>query len=71
MHSTLDFCPRAEQPIDKILSVKNARAWVSMHAHWEELLQSVSDFIFRKHYGCTPRGVRDVIRMHLPFFDEF
>ena len=30
--------------------------------HWEELLQSVSDFIFCKHYGCTPRGVRGVKR---------
>ena len=31
-------------------------------AHWEELLQSVSDFIFNKHCGCTPRGVRGVKR---------
>ena len=31
-------------------------------AHWEELLQSVSDFIFSKHCGCTPRGVRGVKR---------
>ena len=30
--------------------------------HWEELLQSVSDFIFSKHCGCTPRGVRGVKR---------
>ena len=29
-------------------------------AHWEELLQSVSDCIFSKHCGCTPRGVRGV-----------
>ena len=31
-------------------------------SHWEELLQSVSDFIFSKHCGCTPRGVRGVKR---------
>jgi hypothetical protein len=35
-------------------------------AHWEELLQSVSNFIFRlitcKHCGRTPRGARDVKR---------
>ena len=30
--------------------------WLS---HWEKLLQSVSDFIFSKHYGCTP-GVSGV-----------
>ena len=30
--------------------------------HWEELLQSVSDSIFSKHCGCTPRGVRGVKR---------
>ena len=29
-------------------------------AHWEELLQSVSDFILSKHCGCTPRGVMGV-----------
>ena len=34
-------------------------------AHWEELLKSVSDFIFSKHYGCTPRGVRGVIRSEI------
>ena len=28
--------------------------------HWEELLQSVSEFIFSKHFGCTPRGVMGV-----------
>ena len=27
-------------------------------AHWEELSQSVSDFIFSNHYGCSPRGVK-------------
>ena len=26
------------------------------------MLQSVSDFIFSKHCGCTPRGVRGVKR---------
>ena len=31
----------------------------------EELLQSVSDFIFSKHYGCVPRGVRGVIRSEI------
>ena len=34
------------------------------HIHWEELLQSVSNFLFRliinKHCGHTPRGVRGV-----------
>ena len=30
----------------------------SITAHWEKLLQSVSDFIFSKYYGCTPRGVK-------------
>ena len=29
---------------------------------WEELIQSVSDLIFSKHCGCTPRGVSGVIR---------
>ena len=33
--------------------------------HWEELLQSVSDFIFSKHYGCTLRGVRGVKRSEI------
>ena len=28
--------------------------------HWEESLQSVSDYIFNKYCGCTPRGVRGV-----------
>ena len=32
------------------------------NVHWEELLQSVSDFIFIKHCGCTPRGVKGVKR---------
>ena len=27
--------------------------------------QSVSDFIFSKHYGCTPRGVRGVKRSEI------
>ena len=31
-------------------------------AHWEELLQSVSDFIFSKHYGYRSRGLRGVKR---------
>ena len=30
--------------------------------HWEELLQSVSDFIFSKHYGYRSRGLRGVKR---------
>ena len=34
----------------------------SFNTHWEDLLQSVSDFIFSKHYGCIPRGVRGVKR---------
>ena len=37
--------------------------------HWEELLQSVSNFIFRliisKHCGRTPRGVRGVKRSEI------
>ena len=41
-------------------------SWISglpaSSSHWEELLQSVSDFIFSKHCGCTPRGVRGVKR---------
>ena len=39
------------------------------HTHWEELLRSVSNFIFRliisKHCGCTPRGVRGVKRSEI------
>jgi len=31
-------------------------------SHWEELLQSISDFIFSKHCRCTPGGVRGVKR---------
>ena len=31
-------------------------------AHWEELLKSVSDFIFSKHCGYRSRGVRGVKR---------
>ena len=34
--------------------------------HWEELLQFVSEFIFSKHCGCTPRGVRGVKRPGRP-----
>ena len=38
-------------------------------AHWEELLQSVSNFIFRltisKHCGCTPRVFRGVKRSEI------
>ena len=30
------------------------------NAHWEELLQSVSDFIFSKHCGYRSRGLRGV-----------
>ena len=30
--------------------------------HWEELLDSVSDFIFSNHCGYTPRGVKGVKR---------
>ena len=30
--------------------------------HWEDLLQSVSDFIFSKHYGYRCRGFRGVKR---------
>ena len=26
--------------------------------HWEELLQSVSDFIFSKYYGYSSRGLK-------------
>jgi hypothetical protein len=37
--------------------------------HWEELLQSVSNFIFRliisKHCGRTPRGVKGVKRSEI------
>ena len=35
-------------------------AWT--FSHWEELLQSVSDFIFCKHCGYRSRGVRGVKR---------
>ena len=37
-------------------------------AHWEESLQSVSDFIFS---GCTPRGVRAQLSkpLHRPTFN--
>ena len=31
-------------------------------SHWEELLQSVSEFIFSKHCGCRSRGLRGVNR---------
>ena len=38
-------------------------------SHWEELLKSVSNFIFRpiisKHCGRTPRGVRGVKRSEI------
>ena len=38
-------------------------------SHWEELLQSVSNFIFRliiyKQCGDTPRGVRGVKRSQI------
>ena len=34
-------------------------------AHREESLQSVSDFIFSKHCGFTPRGVRGVKRSEI------
>jgi hypothetical protein len=40
-----------------------------MTTHWEELLQSVSNFIFRliisKHCGRTPRGVKGVKRSEI------
>ena len=44
--------------------VVNHYSWdcFTLVTHWEELLQSVSDFIFSKHCGCTPRGVRGVKR---------
>ena len=32
------------------------------NTHWEEFLQSVSDFIFSKHCGYRSRGVRGVKR---------
>ena len=35
---------------------------VAKIAHWEELLKSVSDFIFSKHYGYRSRGLRGVKR---------
>ena len=34
----------------------------TLSPHWEELLQSVSDFIFSKHYGYRSRGLRGVKR---------
>ena len=34
-------------------------------AHWEELLQSVSDFIFSKHCGYRSRGVRGIKRQEI------
>ena len=52
-----------------IVSIDSAPEWLEITehglrglTHWEELLQSVSDFIFSKHCGCTPRGVRGVKR---------
>ena len=35
------------------------------NAHWEALLQSVSDYIFSKHFRWTPRGVRGVKRSEI------
>ena len=42
-------------------NTKGIPTWVST-THWEELLQSVSDFIFSKHYGYRSRGLRGVKR---------
>ena len=35
---------------------------ITTQSHWEELLKSVSDFIFSKHYGYRSRGLRGVKR---------
>ena len=35
---------------------------VSTRTQWEELLQSVSEFIFSEHYGYRFRGLRGVKR---------
>ena len=36
--------------------------YTNSNTHWEELLQSVSDFIFSKYYGYRSRGLRGVKR---------
>ena len=44
-----------------VLRLKDVN-WIRHTTHWEELLQSVSNFIFRliisKHYRCRSRGLR-------------
>ena len=49
--------------------IKKELAWLSQQHTLEELLQSVSNFIFRliiyKHCGDTPRGVRGVKRSQI------
>ena len=40
----------------------NSLRSIGNKTHGEELLQSVSDYIFSNYCGCTPRGVRDVKR---------
>jgi hypothetical protein len=55
--------------VDRVLRISDRFHVASPDAHWEELLQSVSNFIFRliicKHCGRTPRGVRGVKRSQI------
>ena len=60
--ASLDWVSGDFRPVKPIETVMIFRVTIS---HWEESLQSVSDFIFSKHCGCTPRGVRDVKRLEI------
>ena len=49
--------------LNKILSEGGISIFLPAYlSHWEELLQSVSYFIFSKHYGYRSRGLRGVKR---------
>ena len=57
-----EFRPERDYLSNKFMLSSTPTIPLVYKSHWEESLQSVSDFIFSKHCGCTPRGVRGVKR---------
>ena len=58
----LASCPFGFSDLPSAVEETGGEGTEATKAHWEELLQSVSNFIFRliisKHYGCSLTGVK-------------
>ena len=65
----LHLAPSGLSDLPSALEETGGEGTEATEAHWEELLQSVSNFIFRliisKHCGRTPRGVKGVKRSEI------